>query len=243
MSEELRKRITELAVRADERGYYIYTEFLSPTALAEAELLRLPVGVRSFGGAEFCERRMLRLGSFGYEEDFPLAIIEISPAGERFFSKVTHRDYLGALMSLGIERDRIGDIFTDGKTAYAVISEGLAEYVEAELKRVGPNAVRCRAVDSIPTELAPKPEEVRVSVSSLRVDALLCRTYGLSREGGAELIREGRVFVNGRPCESAGYTPREGDVITARGYGKLQYCGIYGTSSKGRLQVTVKKYK
>lgn len=243
MHEELKKRITELAARAEERGYYIYTEFLSPSGICAAEELRLPVERFAFGGADFCERKMLRFGSFGYDEPFPLSIIKISPAGEKFFKAMTHRDYLGALMSLGIERDRVGDVFTDGKTAYAVIASSLTEHVVSGLDRVGGNSVRCSVVSEIPLEYAPKAESVRVSVASLRLDALLSRVYGLSRDDGAELIRAGSVFVNGRLCESAGYTPKEGETITVRGYGKLQYCEINGTSSKGRLFVTVKRYK
>ena len=94
MAEELKKRLTELAGRAAERGYYIYTDFLSPTGIAVAEGLRLPVPITAFGGAEFCERRIIRFGDFGYEEEFPLRIIKISPASERFFKAVTHRDIL-----------------------------------------------------------------------------------------------------------------------------------------------------
>jgi RNA-binding protein YlmH len=103
--------------------------------------------------------------------------------------------------------------------------------------------VRCEIVTSIPQSLEPKAEEITASVASLRLDAILCRVLNLPRDGGAQLIRDGYVFVSGRQEESASYVPKENEIITVRGYGKLCFCGIKGTSAKGRLQITVKKYK
>ena len=106
-------RINELALRAFERGVYVYSDFLNPTEEAEVNAAGCPVPVTFYGGSVFCERKMAAFGDFGYEKNFPLSVLEITPKSEKFFKPVTHRDFLGALLGLGIERGKVGDIFTD----------------------------------------------------------------------------------------------------------------------------------
>ncbi|MBP5308644.1 MAG: hypothetical protein J6Z34_05885 [Clostridia bacterium] len=235
-------RINELALRAFERGVYVYSDFLNPTEEAEVKAAVFPVPVTFYGGAVFCERKMAAFGDFGYEKNFPLSVLEITPKSEKFFKPVTHRDFLGALLGLGIERGKVGDIFTDGKTAYAVISDKLGQFVSDNLKKVGPNDVACTLCDAVPERFGPKKEERKINVSSPRIDAVICRVFNLPREAGAGLVSLGKVTVNGRECASPSYTPKEGDVISVRGAGKLIYRGECGVSSKGRLFVSVEVY-
>jgi len=242
MDENLKNRILELNGRAQNRGYYTYTEFLNPTAILEVKQTFKEEGVTCFGGAEWCERQIVRFGDFGYEEEFPLAVLKIAPVGEKFCSTVTHRDFLGAILNLGIERDRVGDIFTDGKVGYVCLHESVVELILAELCSVGRNKVRCEIKGTVPEEFRPKTEKLRVSVASLRIDAVICRAFNLPREDGAKLCKEGRVFVDGRLVESASYVPKEGETVAVKGYGKLRFCGINGTSSRGRTFLDVEKY-
>lgn len=239
----MKNRIIELSTRAQNRGYYTYTEFLNPTAILEVKQTFKESEVTFFGGAEWCERQIVRFGDFGYEDPFPLVVIKISPVGEKFCSTVTHRDFLGAILNLGIERDRVGDIFTDGKTGYVCIHESVSELILMELCSVGRNKVRCEIQENIPEESRPKTEKIRVSVASLRIDAVICRVFNLAREDGAKLCKEGRVFVDGRLVESASYVPKEGETVAVKGCGKLRFCGINGTSSRGRTFLEVEKYK
>ncbi len=242
---QFKKRMTELSERCFERGVYTFGEFLNPTEIAYAESLKLPVRPRFYGGAEFCERKIICFGSkeeLGYEQDFPVSIIKVSPTSPKFARALTHRDFLGSLLGLGIERSKVGDIFTDGKTAYIALFDGLAEFVTENLVKAGPNPVRAEACDGVPESFAPKKEERTVNVSSLRLDGIICRLYNLPRESGAELFKEERVLVNGRACLSCGYSPKEGETVSVRGFGKFVFLGESGVSARGRLFVKIEVY-
>ena len=116
--QQLKKRLTELAEKAYSRNIYTYTPFLG---LAEQQAYYAVerevsyAGVQMEGGASLCERKIIRFGDPGYEETFPIARIEILPKTPKFAENLTHRDFLGAVMNLGIERDVVGDFFVKEK--------------------------------------------------------------------------------------------------------------------------------
>ena len=120
----LKKRLTELAKRAYQQNIYTYSNFLSLAELSllediASELSYIPY--TCFGGNELCERQIVGFGNedlFGYPGHFPIAVVKISPLLEKFSDSLNHRDYLGALMNLGSERNTLGDIFIKDKTAY-----------------------------------------------------------------------------------------------------------------------------
>ena len=144
-TELLKKRFAELCRRADGRGCLLYSGFLSlneQSALASIART-LPAPYSLYGGAEGCERRMAR---FGYAEGddtegYPIDIIEIAPKSEKFASDLTHRDFLGALMHTGVEREKIGDIIVRGKHAYAFVEAPLAPYFADTLEPWGGRAL------------------------------------------------------------------------------------------------------
>lgn len=236
------KRIKELEARSRERCIFTFSDFMSPTSLYEVTASLRGGDFSVCGGAEFAERQMIRFGSegeFGYEEPFPITVLEIALIGGKFASPITHRDVLGAVLNLGIERQKIGDIFVNGNLCYVIADSAVAQLILAELQSVGRNKVTVKEVDSVPSELAPKKKEIEFSVSSNRADAVLCKVFGLSREVGAELFERGLVAISGKPCGSPSKPLKEGDTVTVRGYGKMAFEGEGGTSKKGKLYVKV----
>lgn len=236
------RRIAELSDRSNARNIYTFGDFLSPADCAEIERMRLSAPVSFFGGADFCERKMPRFGSAescGYEEGFPISVICIGQTDGKFSEPLTHRDFLGSIMGLGIDRSKTGDIFVGGSVAYACVHSNLAEFIVQNLTRCGRSSVAARIVPKVPDGLAPKREERIVSVSSVRLDAMICRVYGLSREEGADLFREGRVYVCGRQISSPSYVPKEGDEVSVRGRGKLILNGAAGKTAKGKTRYSV----
>lgn len=243
---ETAARLRDLIGRAKRTGFFTCTDFLDEQETAEALSLSESehLTAMAWGGADFCTRKMVRFGeegSFG-DPGFPLRVLRISPKGEKFACEMTHRDYLGAMLHLGIERSAVGDLYIDGKTAYTAVSAPLAEFVCTSLLRVGRVAVVCDEVAAFPPHLAPKTEEVRLTVSSLRLDAVLSHLYHLSREDGQQLFLHGQVFCFGRPVLKNTYTPKEGDVISVRGYGKFVIRGFPGETKKGRIVVLLDRF-
>lgn len=234
------RRFEELGDRAAVRGKPAYSEFLT---LAEQELLPRAVSGNCclFGGWEDAERRIACFGE-NAGDCAPVACLRCSPLSAKFAEELGHRDYLGALMSLGLRREVLGDILLAGGDAYLFCLESVADFVIGELTQIRRTAVRCERVDAPPQNAFPTPEERQVVVSSVRLDALVAAVYALSRSEGQELIAQGRVFINGRQTPSASAPLAEGDQVSVRGHGRFQFCGIARETKKGRIRVTVKIY-
>ncbi len=241
LSEKL-KRIKELESRSFERGVYTFSDFMSPTSLYEATTILKRGEYTVFGGVDFAERKMIRFGNcdtLGYEEPFPITVLKITLQGGKFATLVSHRDVLGAVLNLGIERQKLGDIFINGVFCYVIADKTVAELVVEELTSIGRNKVLVETVDGVPEEFAPKKREMQFSIASNRVDAVLCKVYSMSRENSSALVAKGFVAINGKPCESPSKPLKSGDVVTARGFGKIVFEGEGGFSKKGKLYVTV----
>ena len=245
LSEERLKRIQELKNRSFERGIFTFTDFLNATAVMEVCSLCKKGEVTSFGGADFCERQMVRFGNpdeLGYEESFPLAILEIKLTGGKYATKVTHRDVLGAVINLGIERQKLGDIFVNGEFIYLIVDEKVSKLILSDLTSVGRNRVEVKEIDALPSSLAPTLSEREFSVASNRVDAVICKVYNLSREECSELFQRGLVTVLGKVIDQPSKQLKEGDIVAVRGYGKFIFVGLGGISKKGKQYVTVQIY-
>ncbi len=251
MSEEaqLKKRFLELADRAYTNCQYQFTGFLNlmETSLFLQTAREFPhVPYTLFGGMEDCERQIARLGSeemMGYEEPFPISCLKAEPNMQKFADKLGHRDVLGSLMNLGVERSNIGDIILCDNVAYIFCHDRMAEFLASELTQIKHTPVRCSVVEEPPeSAVRKKTESVRVQVASVRLDALISKVYNLSRGDSLELFRLKRVFVDGKVCENNRYSVKENEVISVRGFGKFKYRSQDGVSKKGKLNVTVEKY-
>lgn len=247
--QQFQKRIEELAEKSYTQGIYVYTGFLGmgEQDLAHRILPRLSsVGYTWFGGREHCERQMLRFGSpeeLGYEEEFPIVCLLIRPVSEKFAQELGHRDFLGAIMNLGITRSTIGDIWIRGKAAYVFCEERMAAYVVEHLEQVRHTKVKCSLIDAEADLEVQEPELVRISASSERLDGVIAKLYHLSRTQSAALFSSGKVFRNGSLCESSSLTPKPGDVITVRGFGRFLYHGISHETKKGKWSISVGMYR
>lgn len=235
------KRLSELSSRAETRGISAYSEFLT---LSEQALLPQAdcAGAYSlFGGWENAERRVACFGEDA-EAAVPIDCIRISPLSAKFAEELGHRDYLGALMSLGVRREVLGDIVLSEGYAYLFCLDSISDFIISELTQIRRTSVRCKKVDSLPDAAIPQPEEREVVVSSIRLDALVSAVWNLSRSDGQELISQGKVFVNGKEITSAAFSPAEDDIISVRGHGRFQYCGVERETKKGRIRIAVKVY-
>ena len=163
-------------------------------------------------------------------------------AGEKYAENLTHRDYLGALMNLGMERDCLGDILVAGSSAYIFCTREMAGFITDNLFKVKHTAVSCEAAEPEDLDLKPKLEELKLNVASERIDVVIAALWKLSRQKASALVDAEQVFINGITVSSAGRQMKEGDRVSVRGLGKFIYDGVDGSSRKGRLYVAVRKY-
>nr|WP_317379496.1 YlmH/Sll1252 family protein [uncultured Faecalimonas sp.] len=249
--ELLRKRLLELSKIASYRNFITYTDFLN---LNELNILHtLPKDVlytpyRTFGGYASSERQIaaflpdaLCLRSEAEDLSYPMGIIHIMPRSRKFSEQLSHRDYLGALLSLGIERAKIGDIIVEEQGAFVFVSDKLLSYLCKELSQIRRTPVIACEEPFSEFSYSPKYEKITGTVASVRLDTLLSLAFASSRSRLSPLIEAGKVFVNGKLITSNGYTLKENDVISVRGHGKFIYREIISQTKKGRLLVEIHK--
>lgn len=239
------KRFGELAERARRSGIFTYSSFHSMETASLAYRVAAESEVTLWGGADCCERVVARFGNpseLAYDEDFPIRIICVKPKQEKFADALTHRDFLGAILNLGIERDVVGDILIAGNTAYLFVLEELADFVCLELERVRHTAVRCEPVTEVPAGCLPKLQEETVTVASPRLDAILAKAYHLSRGEAKSLFEAEKVTVNGRICTNPETVLKENSKVSVRGHGKFEYRGEERATRKGKTGITIWRY-
>lgn len=243
--QQLQKRFSELAEQSYQNSAYYFTDFLSVSDAALAYSVVEESEFFQWGGADGCERVILRFGNpeeFGYEIPFPIQILKIEPLIKKFADNLNHRDFLGALMNLGIERDTIGDIVVKDKVAYVFVVERIADYIRENLGQVKHTHVKCQVLEEMPEEVKPQLEPEELIVASIRFDTIIAKLYHLSRSQALDLFRKKLVLVNGRIYENNSGNPKDGDVIAVRGHGKFIFRHIQYDTKKGKQAILVEKY-
>lgn len=240
---------TDLARRAYNNNRFYFTDFLSLADFSELEAERSSFGgaqYEAFGGYPEAERVIVRFGNpeeLGYTEDFPVKCLRIGFANKKFAKECSHRDYLGSLMGLGLERKCFGDIICDSEGAYVFVHEKNASYVVDSLTSVGRNTVIITEVDGLPSEaVSSRTKEALIQVASLRVDGIAAHVYHLSRKDIIPYFFEKKVAVNGRIVENNDKQLSEGDLVSVRGYGKFKVSEICGLSKKGKQNIKIELF-
>lgn len=247
-NELLKKRFAELANKSYNAGIYLFTDFLGLAEQAlfnEAKSAFRGIPYTAFGGVPRAERVMIRFGdeeSLGYTEPFPIVCIKAEPVSQKFADKLSHRDFLGALLNLGIERSTLGDIPIVDNVGYIFAKEDIAQYVMSELKRVKHTDVRLSLTESLPEGELYRTERKRIQANGERIDAVVAKVFSISRDDALSLFQKRLVFVDGRLCENNSYIPKRNEVISVRGYGRMIYLGYETTSKKGKLNIEVDLY-
>lgn len=154
-----------------------------------------------------------------------------------------HRDYMGALMNLGIRREKFSDLFVVDDTCYIPMTATLLPFVQEHLTKVGSNGVSLTEVDPAKMQGFQRAfEEKVVLAASLRLDVLVAEITNLSRSKAEELIRSGRVQLNYTETRNRSDILKTGDILTIRGQGKFRIGEVQGETRKGRLRLIIEKY-
>ena len=243
----LMRRVEELCRTASSRGIPRYTGFLSDREqlLASAACNKACCDfIRFWGGYENAERKVLCIEPPDSWQEEPLAYLQMQARGDKL---PTHRDYLGALLGLGLDRSCIGDLLADPKDPsvfYAVVSENKSDFISSELTSAGHSSVTVTPCEALPPHLADGPERPlqEATVPALRADAVLAAMMHTSRSRAAEYIAAGRVEINHLPLKSAHETAYAEDIFTVRGVGRYRLAAIGGKSRKDRLFISFFQY-
>ena len=247
-TELLKKRFIELANKSYNSGIFVFTDFLGlaeQSAFSEIKKEIRGIPYTAFGGVSGAERVMIRFGSeeeLGYEVPFPISVIRAEPTSQKFADKLTHRDFLGAILNLGIERSTLGDIAIIDNVGYIFASEDIAEYIVQSLTKVKHTDMKLKIADELPEGELYKTELRRVQANGERIDAIIAKVFGMSREDSSTLFKKRLVFIDGRCTENTSYIPKVGEVISVRGHGRMIYRGYDSFTKKGKMNIMVEVY-
>ncbi len=244
----LRKRLIDLSNQSYQRDIVTFSDFLN---LNELHILHttpkelFPSGYYAFGGYDLAERQMIAFqpDALLYEYEYPIQAVVIRPLNVRFAEELSHRDYLGSVMNLGVERSKFGDIVVKDGEAIIFVCEEIADYIIHNLIRIKHTAVQCVRKDGRKDiTYTPVFTELKGTVPSVRLDTILSVAFPMSRSKLTAYITAGKVFVNGKLITSNGYRLEKGNLISVRGLGRISYEGILSETKKGRYYVSVRKY-
>jgi RNA-binding protein YlmH len=193
------------------------------------------------GGYEEGERKICRMTPEGQEEQVLLSALRIHKKG---LKELTHRDYLGSLLALGIKRNQVGDILVREDGADVLILKELGPFFCSSLDKVGNQPVHgeIRELSELHVVESPR-EEVPMTVSSLRLDNLTAAAFRVSRGDAAEAIRQGLIFVNGLSQSKPDRNLQPGDKLVFRGKGKIILSDILGNTKKDKIAVVIQIFK
>lgn len=243
-----KKRFVELANKSFMSGIYTFTDFLGlgeQSAFFEVQNGIKGIPYTIFGGTDGCERVMIRFGSAdlcGYEIEFPISLLRIAPTSPKFAERLTHRDFLGAILNLGINRSVVGDILIRGSCAYVFVKDSIAEFISNELVRVRNTEMTCTITDTLPDGDLYHTEPMKIQASGERIDSTVAKVFSLSRDDAQSLFSKGLIYISGRICDSPSHRLAEGDIVSVRGHGRFIYKGVLGTTKKGKLNILIERY-
>lgn len=228
-----------------EKGRTVYSQFLteSQCAAAAMELDRLMCRNYLFYGLfEGAERKILCVYSEYLRPepfDFPIRLVTFD---FRKDSRLSHRDFLGALMSLGIKRETVGDIVIDDGIAQIAVMETVKDIIVSEIRKIGNAGIRYNADFPGLLKKLQNFKEISGTVPSLRLDVVAGLGLKLSRGKISSVIKGSGIEVNSVLRYDCSYILNEGDIFSVRGYGKYKLSEISGTTKKGRIHIIVLKY-
>lgn len=249
-----RKRLQDLANQAYRKDIVMFSDFLNLNEqnIYHAAQRELPVQTRLFGGYEEAERRILAcipdaLSSYlqtdAADLQYPIVCLAARPLHEKFAEHLTHRDVLGALMHLGIDRGKLGDIVCRDGVFYIFCVEQIHVFLMENLAQIRHTAVQLSPVESVDLSgVCPDFETRQEMIASNRIDCIIAKAYHLSRSEAAEELAGERVFIDGRCIRNCNQSCESGAIVSVRGMGRFVFETDESLSKKGKLRVSFKMY-
>ncbi|MCR5546387.1 MAG: hypothetical protein K6F30_07935 [Lachnospiraceae bacterium] len=238
-------RFHDMATKASRSGGVVFSNFLNLNELnlLSEERNNLEASFDLFGGFSNAERQIACFQSDAFslysnkEIEYPMYCIQIDYASKKYAEKLSHRDVLGSLMNLGIERDLLGDIIFYKDSIYVFALQTAKELILSDLSKIRHTQVRTRVVPLDEFHYEPDYKECTIMIASNRLDAFVASVCNLSRQKSSEYILSEKVFINGKLITNHNSKLEEGDIVSLRGYGKLKVISFPGVTKKGKMKI------
>lgn len=195
--------------------------------------------IESYGIFNEAERKIISFNNL-YQIEYPIKIIKIKNKSK--FKNLSHKDYLGSIMSLGIKRSKLGDLIVKKEICYVAAFSDIAEYIASNLNKVSNVNCEVSILESDEIDMNHEFTEEVVNIQSKRLDSIVSKITRKSRSTAEEMISRGDVLINYSVYRDKSKEVKENDRITVRRYGKYILGSIIGNSKSGKLKVIIKKY-
>ncbi|MBZ9608419.1 RNA-binding protein [Clostridium estertheticum] len=229
---------------AEKTNKIIFTnDFITPAIWNQTSAICENYKTKAFTNGIFKEadRRMLSFSIGGEPEEYPINLLKIINKSK--FNKLDHKDYLGAIMSLGINREKLGDLIIQDAICYAPVTSDISNYIINSLNNIGNCPCEVSEYDYKLQGLPERKFQEKIIIStSLRLDSMVSAICNISRNNSVALISSGKILVNYFQCLKKDKVIKSNDTLTIRGYGKLKIADIRGVTQKDRLKVAIKQY-
>lgn len=229
------------------------TDFLDMYQVSLVESVLRKIDIKNYvfvGGYEEAERKILLIYPEKYDDKMInknisniLKVIRISLPDD-LVGKYTHRDYLGGVIKLGLKREKIGDILVDNTGADIIIMEEISTFLLSNIEsltRFQMSQITLEDISNI-RKVEIKKEEVKIIVSSLRLDNIVSELAKCSRSKAEQILNTERVFVNGQNETKKTKQIKQGDIVTIRGKGRFEVKEFVGSTRSGRYIINIEKY-
>ncbi len=243
-------KIYDKYLRAYKNYEISFTEFINPVLLAKAYSVfkyDKDIDLKIDGGFEVSERNIIIFSNVNINDEnynSPLSFCKIT-YNTKYSGKLQHKDFLGSLIGLGIKREKIGDIHLFEECVVVIMYKDIVSYVINNLEYVGRTKVKVEEVtleDCKDLFSNDSKKELTITVSSLRLDVVIAKVFNLSRSNVLKFINSDKVFINWLMCNNSSKELKDGDIITARGYGRIKILNIKGMSKKGKVILNIIMY-
>ncbi|MGL6173236.1 MAG: RNA-binding protein [Cellulosilyticaceae bacterium] len=241
------KKVVEYSHKSFTQNRELYTDFYNGDWMKE--VINKYIGIRNLhnyifiGGYDDAERQVLGfVNDEAYIYENPVCAVKVI-VKTGLGKNLTHRDFLGAILNLGIDRSKIGDIIIKPFGAYIILDQEIREFIRWNLTQIARySQIEMEEIELDKLEIdAPNLKEIQGTVSGLRADAVFAVAFGISRTTASKLLQNDKGRCNGIPISSSSLL-KEGDKATLRGYGKMHLKAVNGMTKKDRMHITIEKY-
>ncbi|MFA4132284.1 MULTISPECIES: RNA-binding protein [unclassified Brevibacillus] len=238
------ERALEMLTQVERKQAMRLTDFVDPRQLLIFQSLSSQVRdvkVSPYGGYEGAERvRIIIHPEYLPVEpdDYRLTLLAIK--ADQRFHVLEHRDVMGAILGVGMKREKFGDMLTDSAGSYAIVAEEVADFVCGQVTQIHRTSVQFEQVAwEAFTPPAPKFVEKTITVPSGRIDAIIGEVHNMSRAKALVPIRAGKVKINWKVIEDPSYQLQMGDMVSLAGYGRFKILEVAGPTRSGRIRMIV----
>jgi len=240
------KKISDKALYVNKNYIPVTTEFINPyvAELSVPILNIIDVKFEIFPSYEYCERKVLILfPEFCGQIDVNDFISALRIKNKSKFKILCHKDYLGSIMSLGIDRNKTGDIYVYEDYADLIVHSDIIDYLVYNLETIGKNKIEIEKINISDVHFKEQEHQLlNINCSSMRLDNIIKHLTNKSRDIAGDIVKSKNVKINWQVIDKVSHLTEEGDLISISKFGRFKISKILGQTKSGKYKIEIKHY-